>query len=64
MNYQDAYAARALPWRTGRHNGQILYAQAGDEPSDDDVMVAVFMAPELAQDAVAAHNAAREAREG
>ena len=52
-----------LPWRAGRHNPQILYAQSGDEPSDDDVMVGVFMAPELAEGARAAHNAAVEARE-
>jgi hypothetical protein len=29
--------------RTGRHNHQIVYIQLGDEPSDDDQMLAVFM---------------------
>lgn len=63
MNYQDACAAVALPWRTGRHNSQVAYAQAGETASDDDVMVGTFMAPELAEDAVRAHNAAVEARQ-
>ena len=35
--------------RQGRHNDQILYIQSGDEPSDDDEMLAVFMDPKRAE---------------
>ena len=56
MDYQAALAALALPWRAGGHNGQVVCTRPGDD--DEGVMVAVFMAPELAEDAVAAHNAA------
>lgn len=48
----------AVYWRTGRHVGRTIYAQAGPEPSrDDDVLIGVMDTPELAEDAVAAHNA-------
>ena len=57
MDYQAALAALALPWRAGGHNGQVVCTRPGDD-DDEGVMVAVFMAPELAEDAVAAHNAA------
>lgn len=31
--------------RTGRHNDRIVYIQLGEEPSDDDEMLAVFFDP-------------------
>ena len=62
MDYQAALAALALPWRAGGHNGQVVCTRPGDD-DDESVMVAVFMAPELAQDACRAHNAVVEARE-
>ena len=67
MNYQDACAARALPWRTGTKRGfpgagQTIYAQVGPEPdSGRDPFIGVMFAPELAEDAVRAHNAAAQA---
>ena len=61
MDYQATCAALALPWRAGGHNGQVVCTRP--EGDDESVMVAVFMAPELAEDACRAHNAAREARE-
>ena len=64
MDYQAALAALALPWRAGGHNGQVVCTRPGEDGGGEGVMVAVFMAPELAQDAVAAHNAAVRAREG
>lgn len=52
----DTARSLVLPWRTGRHNHRIVYAQAGPEPSDADVMVAVFFEPELAAETVRDHN--------
>lgn len=47
----------AFPWRTGRRVGRHLYAQAGPEPSDDDVPIGTLDTAELAAAACAAHNA-------
>lgn len=47
----DAY------WRVGRKVGRTIYAQAGDEPSDDDVLIGVMDTPDLAAIAVLHHNA-------
>ena len=68
MDYQAALAALALPWRTGTKRGfpgagQTIYAQLGPEPDPGrDPFIGVMFAPELAEDAVRAHNAAAEAR--
>ena len=53
--------AVALPWRTGRRVGRTIYAQAGPEASDDDPLIGVMDTPELAAEAVDAHNARRSA---
>jgi hypothetical protein len=46
----------SLPWRTGRHVGRTIYAQAGPKPSDDDVLIGMMDTRELALAAVRAHN--------
>jgi hypothetical protein len=47
----------ALPWRTGRHNGRTIYAQLGPEPDREvDVAIGMLDTPELAAEAVGAHN--------
>jgi hypothetical protein len=45
-----------LPWRVGRKVGRTIYQQVGPEPSDDDVLIGFMDTPELAWQAVAAHN--------
>jgi hypothetical protein len=45
-----------LPWRVGRKVGRTIYQQVGPEPSDDDVLIGVMDTPDLAWQAVAAHN--------
>ena len=47
----------ALPWRAGRKVGRTIYAMAGGEASDDDVLIGMMDSPELAAEACAAHNA-------
>jgi hypothetical protein len=46
------------PWRTGRRVGRNIYAQVGDDPSDDDVIIGQMDTAELAQGAVDSHNVA------
>ncbi len=46
----------SLPWRCGRHLGRTVYAMAGAEASDADVLVGIMDTPELAAEAVTAHN--------
>jgi hypothetical protein len=48
--------AMTYRWRTGRRNGRVLYALIGDEPSDDDIMIAAVDAPEIAHLIVLTHN--------
>jgi hypothetical protein len=45
-------------WRTGRHNGRVLYAQLGPEPDDSDPMIGSMDTPELGARVVRDHNAA------
>jgi len=47
-------------WRVGRKVGRTVYAQVGDEPSDNDLLIGVFDTKELAQAAVDAHNKLRK----
>lgn len=47
---------RRLPWRVGRKLYRTVYAQVGDEPSDDDVFIGIFDEPEIAEIAVVQHN--------
>jgi hypothetical protein len=46
----------SLPWRTGRKVHRTIYAMTGPEPSDDDPLIGVMDTPELAAEAVEAHN--------
>lgn len=48
--------ACGLWWRTGRRVGRTIYAQAGEHPSDDDLLIGTLDTPELAEAAVRAHN--------
>lgn len=45
-----------MPWRTGRKVGRTIYAQHGDEPSDEDQLIGVMDTRALAAEAVDAHN--------
>lgn len=45
-----------MAWRTGRKVGRTVYAQLGPEPSDDDPLIGCMDTPEIAADAVDAHN--------
>lgn len=47
----------SLPWRNGRHVGRTVYAMPSGEPTDTDPLIGVMDTPELAAEAVAAHNA-------
>jgi hypothetical protein len=49
-------------WRVGRKVGRTIYAQLGDEPSDDDVLIGMMDTPALAKDAVESHNQALKRR--
>lgn len=49
-------AFAAVPWRVGRKVGRTIYALLGDELSDADVLIGVMDTPELAKEAVDAHN--------
>ena len=61
----DVTLAQWLRWRTGRKVGRTIYAQIGEFPSDDDVLIGVMDTPVLADDAVRAHNdALREVDRG
>ncbi|HKY60539.1 MAG TPA: hypothetical protein VJP59_05955 [Gemmatimonadota bacterium] len=51
-----------LRWRVGRKVGRTIYAQAGESPSDADVLIGVMDRPTLAAAAVMAHNATLEVR--
>lgn len=46
----------AVPWRTNSAAGKTIFAQAGREPSPDDLPIGMMDTPELAADACAAHN--------
>jgi hypothetical protein len=43
-------------WRTGRKVGRTIYAQARDEPSDEDLLIGVMDSPRLAARLVQDHN--------
>lgn len=45
-----------LVWRQGRKVGRTIYAVVGPEPSDDDILIGVMDTPQLAGEAVNAHN--------
>lgn len=44
-------------WRTGRKVGRTIYAQVGEEPSDDDALIGMVDTPEIARRLVDDHNA-------
>lgn len=43
-------------WRVGRKVGRTLYAMLYDEDSDSDVLIGMMDTPQLAEEAVRAHN--------
>ncbi len=43
-------------WRCGRKVGRTIYAQLGDQPSDDDVLIGVMDTSGLAARVVSDHN--------
>jgi hypothetical protein len=47
----------ALPWRVGRRVGRTIYVDAGEpDPNDGSLLIGVMDSPELAAEAVEAHN--------
>jgi hypothetical protein len=52
-----------VTWRTGRHAGRTVYAQAGPEPSDADLLIGVMDTPELAAEASEGRNGRAEVDE-
>ena len=49
-------------WRMGRKVGRTIYAQFGENPSDDDPLIGVMDSRILAADVVASHNAVLRSR--
>lgn len=49
---------RTRPWRVGRSIGRTVYAMVGEIPSKRDVVIGMMDSRELAERAVADHNAA------
>lgn len=45
-----------MPWRVGPKVGRTIYAQFGDEPSDDDPLIGVMDTRALATEVVDSHN--------
>jgi hypothetical protein len=43
-------------WRPGRHHPQIVYAMQGDEPANEDMMLAVFWDERTAGFVIEQHN--------
>jgi hypothetical protein len=56
MDDQSQKDYSKLIWRVGRKVGRTVYAQIGDQPSDNDVLIGVFDTRELALEAVTSHN--------
>ena len=55
--HDSAFFLTRLPWRTGRRVGRTIYARYGDDDASTDVLIGVMDTPELAAEAVLAHNA-------
>lgn len=53
----------SYPWRVGRKVAKNIYAQLGEEPSDDDVDIGRMDTAKLAEAAVEAHNLALAKRQ-
>jgi hypothetical protein len=49
--------ALTIPWRVGRTVGRTIYAQPGDQPHNHDPLIGLMDTPQLAENAVHAHNA-------
>lgn len=47
---------RHLPWRVGRSLGRTIYAQVGDEPSKDDILLGMMDDMSVAALIVEHHN--------
>lgn len=51
-------SANNYPWRVGRKLGRTIYAQVGDDPDDDDVLLGMMDTAEIAAHVVHDHNVA------
>lgn len=56
MSWTLEDSANNYPWRIGRKLGRTIYAQEGDEPSDDDVFLGLMESEEIAAQVVNAVN--------
>jgi hypothetical protein len=56
VDFETGFTA-VRPWRVGRSVGRTVYAQIGDEPSKQDVLIGLMDTPELARLVCAAVNA-------
>ena len=57
---QPQAALEAVPWRQGRSQPRNVYARTGGDDWKADTMIGQLDTPELAAEAVTAHNAARQ----
>ena len=55
-DHHQAFLVR-LPWRTGRRVGRTIYAQVSGKANSADVLIGLMDTVELADEAVASHNA-------
>lgn len=58
MDKNNSFDYTKLVWRVGRKVGRTIYAQLGNEPSDNDPLIGVLDTAELADEAVRSHNLA------
>lgn len=52
----ESLALLLRPWRTGRKVARNVYAQVGDDPADDDVLIGQMDTGQLARECVYRHN--------
>ena len=63
MNTPAELDLTKLPWRVGRKVGRTVYAQVGEKPSEQDLLIGLFDTQELAAEAVRSHNQALDRSE-
>jgi hypothetical protein len=61
---RDGRILASMRWRVGRRVGRTIYVCITPEPSDVDALIGVMDSPELAAEAVAAHNGRLESSRG
>lgn len=66
MSWTLEDSANNYPWRVGRKLGRTIYAQEGDEPSDDDAFLGLMETEDIAATVVNAVNYVKtiEGRDG